>query len=122
MVTAALAWGVLAAGCGPGAAPAGPYWATAAAGGRTIRLTLRPAPVANRRTTLSVRFSGAAPGGPVTARLTMNGMVMPPLRVALAPAGDGRYRGSAIFTMAGSWSVHLRWPGAGAVFTVPVRP
>ncbi len=108
---------------GSGAAP-GLY--VAFAEGQKVLLDISPKPpVAMRELTFSVEVPGHVAAGTPWLDLGMAGMHMPPNRVDLVRAGDGRYRGKGILaTCPGgmrTWTATLNLPGTGkAIFTFDV--
>ena len=93
--------------------------------GVRVELTSAPeTPVADRKTTYTVRLVDAA-GKPVSdARLTLTGRMADGMSAAapLRPAGEpGVYRGEVLFTMEGPWDLTVRVVRKTGRVEVPLR-
>lgn len=81
-------------------------------------------PIADRKTTYTVRLADAA-GKPITdARVTLTGRMADGMSAAapLRAAGEsGVYRGDVLFTMAGTWDLTVRVVRPAGRVEIPLR-
>lgn len=90
-------------------------------GAATVTLEAAPRPLramADLEFTVTVAPPGSAGTGPGRIALTMPGMHMGDNRVALAPAGEGRWRGRGVVVRCPSggrsWAAEVELPAGGA--------